>query len=138
MSEGYKLYGGNGVEIEPLEVSEDGTYTAPMGKAFNPVKVSGGGSTGGGVLSISLTWDDAAQAYLMDKTAGEVLAAANAGKMLITFDGQIDTSAPEENASITISYIATVEYLDGAYQFSDTTGLVFTAATLDDFPSAGG
>lgn len=55
MSEGYKLYGGNGVEIEPLEVFEDGTYTAPIGKAFNPVKVSGGGSTGGGVMTINLS-----------------------------------------------------------------------------------
>lgn len=35
-----------GVQVEELNVSENGTYTAPSGKAYSPVKVnvSGGGS----------------------------------------------------------------------------------------------
>lgn len=31
--------GGGGVTVEPLSVSENGTYTAPTGKAFSPVSV---------------------------------------------------------------------------------------------------
>lgn len=45
MSETYDLVGGTPVEVEPLNVSENGTYKLPRGKAYNPVKVnvSGGG-----------------------------------------------------------------------------------------------
>ena len=98
----------------------------------------GGGSAGGGVLTINLLWDDSTQSYVMDKTARELLTAAAGGNILITMDGGIDPVAPVENSSITVSYIATIEYIDSAFQFSDTTGLVFTAQTLDDYPSAGG
>lgn len=31
--------GGGGVTVEPLSVSENGTYTAPTGKAYSPVEV---------------------------------------------------------------------------------------------------
>ena len=78
MSEGYKLYGGNGVEVEPLEVSEDGTYTAPLGKAFNPVKVSGGGSGGGGALFVEFTYDSS-EHYTSVASASDVVAAFFAG-----------------------------------------------------------
>ena len=39
--------GGGGVTIEELNVTDNGTYTAPTGKAYSPVKVnvSGGGSS---------------------------------------------------------------------------------------------
>ena len=39
--------GGGGVEIESLSVTQNGTYTAPTGKAYSPVNVnvSGGGGT---------------------------------------------------------------------------------------------
>lgn len=80
MSEGYKLYGGNGVEIEPLEVSEDGTYTAPMGKAFNPVKVSGGGGAGGGSV-ILMTVNP--ETGIADKTWQEVHDAAMTGNIVV-------------------------------------------------------
>ena len=38
--------GGGGVEVESLSVTQNGTYTAPTGKAYSPVtvSVSGGGS----------------------------------------------------------------------------------------------
>lgn len=74
MSEGYKLYGGTGVEINPLEVTEDGTYTAPMGKAFNPVKVSGGGGggSGSGVLVVNAPYDETTGMLTFDKTWQEV------------------------------------------------------------------
>ena len=38
---------GGGVTVEPLSVTENGTYTAPTGKAYSPVSVSvsGGGTT---------------------------------------------------------------------------------------------
>lgn len=32
--------GGGGVTVEPLSVSENGTYTAPTGKAYSPVTVA--------------------------------------------------------------------------------------------------
>lgn len=35
--------GGGGVTVEPLSVSENGTYTAPTGKAYSPVNVNVGG-----------------------------------------------------------------------------------------------
>ena len=39
--------GGSSVTVEPLSVTENGTYTAPTGKAYSPVSVSvsGGGTT---------------------------------------------------------------------------------------------
>lgn len=32
--------GGSGVTVEPLSVTENGTYTAPEGKAYSPVTVN--------------------------------------------------------------------------------------------------
>lgn len=55
MAKEYELVGGQPVKISPLEVSEDGTYSAPSGRAYNPVIVSG---SGGGSSLPPVTSDD--------------------------------------------------------------------------------
>jgi hypothetical protein len=68
MEEGYVLQGGNGVRITPLEATEDGTYTAKEGQAFNPVTVKAGGGSGGGVLVVNVD----TQTMTLDKTWQEI------------------------------------------------------------------
>lgn len=68
MEEGYVLQGGNGVRITPLEATEDGTYNAKEGQAFNPVTVKAGGGSGGGVLVVSADLET----MTLDKTWQEI------------------------------------------------------------------
>ena len=45
MSDAIDQISGGGITVESLSVTENGTYTAPLGKAYSPVvvSVSGGG-----------------------------------------------------------------------------------------------
>lgn len=156
MSEGYKLYGGNGVEIEPLEVSEDGTYTAPMGKAFNPVKVSGGGGNSG-VMVVTATYDEDTGASTLDKTCREIISALNAKTptfVQIAW-GNVAGENPGLYDTLYLVTIDGVEYTDIDVQSGEPTGdaryvfyaemanmteagiqvAMFYAASLDDYPS---
>lgn len=74
MAKEYELVGGQPVKITPLEVDEAGTYEAPAGQAFNPVKVSGGGSSGG-IYWVTLTYDDVGDAYTANKSYNDVVGA---------------------------------------------------------------
>ena len=49
--------GGGGVTVEELNVTDNGTYTAPTGKAYSPVKVnvSGGGSSDFSTATVTVT-----------------------------------------------------------------------------------
>lgn len=156
MSEGYKLYGGTGVEINPLEVSEDGTYTAPMGKAFNPVKVSGGGSTGGGVFIVTATEDGDTGALTLDKTCREIISALNAKTptfiQMAWGNGWGETPALYD--SLYLIPLNGVEYTDVDVQSGASTGVarylfyalcaslnepgttvyLFSAASTEDYP----
>lgn len=148
MSEGYKLYGGTGVEIEPLEVSEDGTYTAPLGKAFNPVKVSGGGSTGGGVLSVGLTMDEITGDLTLGATARTIIEAIQAGKVVVTALNMANLDDPSVGDQAFSISLATAWYhtdqeipyweIDGLFYGSnyELTRIPFTATSLDDQPTA--
>lgn len=102
MAKDYELVGGQPVKVTPLEATEAGTYKAPHGQAFNPVKVgsTGGGlppvtsddngdvltvvegewakaapSGGGDILYVTLLWDNNAGAdggWALDKTYAEI------------------------------------------------------------------
>ena len=49
--------GGSSVEVEPLSVTENGTYTAQSGKAYSPVQVNvSGGGLPNPVVSITLNY----------------------------------------------------------------------------------
>ena len=49
-------YGGTiEIETEPLSVTQNGTYTAPRGKAYTPVVVSGSGSGGASFATATMT-----------------------------------------------------------------------------------
>lgn len=45
------------VETEELAISENGTYTAPEGKAYSPVTVNVSGGGGGGIQEATITFD---------------------------------------------------------------------------------
>ena len=131
MSEGYKLYGGTGVEIEPLEVSEDGTYTAPMGKAFNPVKVSGGGSTGGGVMVVNVAVIE--DQPTMDKTWQEINDFIEAG-------GVVFSPALVDESETSINYVCGLNsdvfsvYIISFGSDGTGTRVAFTAESADGYP----
>ena len=50
--------GGGGVEVESLSVTQNGTYTAPTGKAYSPVNVNVGGGGGTSVEKKAVNFYD--------------------------------------------------------------------------------
>ena len=85
MPDGYELVGGTPVTVEPLEVSENGTYQQPRGKAYNPVKVNV--SSGAGVFYADYTEeidpDSGETTWSCDKTLAEITSAYNTGAVVI-------------------------------------------------------
>lgn len=59
MSDAIDQISGGGITVESLSVTENGTYTAPLGKAYSPVVVSVSG--GGGIL-----YSNVASSYVFD------------------------------------------------------------------------
>lgn len=55
--------GGGGITVKSLSVTENGTYTAPTGKAYSPVtvNVSGGGSSDFSTATVTLISDNGNQ-----------------------------------------------------------------------------
>lgn len=69
----YSLTGGQPVKIYSLDAEEPGTYTAPEGAAFNPVRVTQSGSSGGGgVFVVTKTSDLSTGESTLDKTWQEI------------------------------------------------------------------
>lgn len=48
--------GGGNITVEALSVTQNGTYTAPTGKAYSPVTVNVSGGGGGGIATATLTY----------------------------------------------------------------------------------
>ena len=57
MAQEYTLIGGNGTIVSPLEVTENGTYTAGDSRAFNPVVVNTGGGGSSDFEKFTVTFD---------------------------------------------------------------------------------
>lgn len=88
MPKEYTLIGGNGTQISPLEVTEDGTYKAGDSRAFNPVIVrTGGGGSGGGVLIVTYTLTGTSTAdggtATCDHTLAQILSAVDGGMYVV-------------------------------------------------------
>lgn len=63
--------GGGSVTVESLNVTQNGTYTAPTGKAYSPVTVNvSGGGGGGGSWVRPADWPDLSK---MDVSGGDIL-----------------------------------------------------------------
>lgn len=71
--------GGGGLEAEPLNVTENGTYTADEGKAFNPVTVNvSGGSSDFSTAQVTIVNNGSAECegsavYIASYPSGELL-----------------------------------------------------------------
>ena len=86
MPDGYELVGGTPVTVEPLEVSENGTYQQPRGKAYNPVKVNVESSPTQMFYAVYRRHveedpdsGDEVESFTCDQTLEEILSAINAG-----------------------------------------------------------
>lgn len=122
---GYTLIGGNGVRVKPLEVQEDGTYKAGDSEAFNPVivKASGGGSSGGGVLTANFDSSTGA----LDKTWSEI---ASAPFTVITRGDENSTNY--DPIHLCIRHDAEGRYPD--YSIETATAALFVAPSEDGYP----
>lgn len=159
MAKEYELVGGQPVKVSPLEVDEAGTYKAPAGQAFNPVKVSGGGGlpevtdadngdvltvvegewakaapSGGGVTAVEMTYDSGEDAYMLGMKAGELYAALGTSHFATAYE---DTS--EEGDSTMDVYVLTSYALTSggiyAFHFRGFDNIAFYATNANDYPS---
>ena len=127
MEEGYVLQGGNGVRITPLEATEDGTYNAKEGQAFNPVTVKAGGGSGGGVLVVT-DGDES-----LDKTWQEISDAMHEGKVVVLVYEESENSDGQ-------CIVSNANFLNGSYSLwtiprnpaTDPADLV--CASPNDYP----
>ena len=94
--------------------------------------VGGGGSTGG-VMKITLTWNDDTQSYSMDKTAGQILTALQSGVLAFVVDDEFVEA--DKSGSIGVAFINNFEFVDDVYKIDDSTSTAYYAATLDDYPT---
>ena len=85
----------------------------------------GGGGGGGGSLVISVASDT------LDKTAGEIWAAAQEGKMLWLYDSSI----PEYSQFYAVQWTGSMFYLMGSTLSGSAN--YFEASSLDDYPYRG-
>lgn len=88
----YKLAGGQPVTVTPLEVNEEGTYEAPLGKAYNPVKVTGAGG-GSGIFWVTLTYDDVGDTYTANKSYSDIAGAVASGLLPVFIEAFGDGGA---------------------------------------------
>lgn len=91
---------------------------------------SGGGSSGGGVLVVNLTYDPENDATVCDKTAGEIMAVADASGIVVFKE-------TDETGSF-IEYMATAEHRNGGYAFNGALGSAYNAESASDYPTSGG
>lgn len=116
--------GGQNVET-PTPVTREEVFLDAIAKGGG----GGGGSSGGGVLVVNLTYDPEIEGRVCDKTAGEIMAVADAG-------GSVAFKEAVENATY-IEYLAFVEYSNGGYSFSGAYGSTYSATSASDYPQSG-
>ena len=130
----------NGVTkaVEADEVTVDGASVNIGGCVWNGTawdftnagQSGGGGSSGGGVLVVNLTVDPETDNELCDKTAGEIMAVADAG-------GTVVFKIADENGS-TIDYMTSAEYNNQIYTFRTGASAEYSAESASDYPISGG
>ena len=123
MAKEYELVGGQPVKVSPLEVSEAGTYEAPAGQAFNPVKVSGGGSSGG-IFWVTLTYDDVGDTYTANKSYNDIAGAVASGLLPVFINATDDMYS--------MYHLWSCSYYDGNYNVLLTAELEANATTATE------
>lgn len=98
---------------------------------------NGAGGGGGGSFVVNVSYDETADTYALDKTAGEIMEAVSKGLVL-------GLLVSESYTSVLFLVGCGIEgegetYAEGTYVFffdwlDDDTTLEFTAATADDYP----
>ena len=85
------------------------------------------------VLTVTVTTADGTDT--MDKTAGEILGAMQAGRVVQVLANGIDMADPADNATCTVTPVSAVAY-DESTGYAVTAGeTAYTAATLTDYPA---
>ena len=107
--------GGSSIDIQPLNVTENGTYTAPEGTAYSPVEVNVA-SSGGGENKLAQLVEDAENIQLTEADLQGVRKIRNHAFRSCT--GLTSVTIPNSVTSI------------GSYAFSECTGL--TSMTIPD------
>ena len=126
--------------LPEVTASDKGKYLKANESTGDPEWASGG-SSGGGVLVVNVTYDEATWTYTADKTAGEIVNA-----MPLVYVTQTLTGSDDEEITAYVRFS-----MDGngnpAYGYKEGTGYYFyyvdedyndihlTAATLDDYPT---
>lgn len=72
--------GGSSVDVEPLSVTTNGTYTAPAGTAYSPVTVNVSG--GGNDFVVTLSYNSQTDMWEPDKTFAQASTAYSGGKTI--------------------------------------------------------
>jgi hypothetical protein len=88
-----------------------------------------GGSSGGGVLVVNVTADPETGFSVCDKTAGEIMAVADAG-------GSVVFKEADENGRY-IDYIASATYNNGLGYIFNTGDGSYKAESANDYPESG-
>lgn len=152
---GQHIGGGSSVTVEPLNATENKTYTAPEGKAYSPVtvNVSGGQVDVGNLVGILATTDDMSIGDTATFETFSVLEVRYGDTMLISQQERSNgffiaanlTALIEISDAISVSglYVATldesnkyasVEELTVEYDFNEYGELTFTVPDLFDDP----
>lgn len=106
---------GQSITVEALSVTQNGTYTAPTGKAYSPVTVNVSGGGGGGSWTRPADWPDLSQ---MDVSAGDIL--------------YMTSYADEGRGFCAFSVTCTGQY---TVEVGTITGSTFTAESTQSFNS---
>lgn len=98
----------------------------------------GGGGGGSGVLVVHETYDEQTDTVILDKTAGEIISAAQSGKIVVSL--YVDDLVSGDG--ITTEYLTKCEFTD-TYSFyfvvaytSSPRVIIYDAATESDYPVA--
>lgn len=86
----------------------------------------GGGSSGGGALVVNVTTDPETYAKSCDKTAGEIMAVANVGGIVVFKETYEDGSD--------IDYMISVEQNNRDYSFATGNKYTYKAESASDYP----
>ena len=130
--------GGSSIDIQPLNVTENGTYTAPEGTAYSPVEVNVA-SSGGGENKLAQLVEDAENIQLTEADLQGVRKIRNhafrscTGLTSVTIPNSVTSigdSAFRYCTGLTSVTIPNSVTSIGSYAFSECTGL--TSMTIPD------
>jgi len=93
--------------------------------------VAAGGS-GGGVLAVNITWNDQTGVGTADKTAGEIMEAAQSGAVVF-----VDHTPGDDEYIMTYTLLA-AHHEESLYEFEVSGEITFSATSATDYPVFGG